>query len=266
MEKYTKVTAEEEKEMFIRLKYATSLEEKLEIRNEIFNRFKYLMYIQIHKRGLRKTALSHKGYGGIEGDDLYNLTAEGLLKSIDSFDVTTGYRLATYSNQKIYGHVIDSMRSNSPHSRNMLKIKKEIDLYIKNYIVDNEETPTVAHLQIVFGDRMVSVYNNIPTINQSSGSSKKNSIAKSGKSSIIESKGITLEDQPDKLNKFDNLNLKRDMNSVLSNTKFTLNESIIMLLKVCYFCDVEVAYYMNFCASRVSQINCNIRSKLKDLL
>ncbi len=150
--------------------------------------------------------------------------------------------------------MIDYIRKNSPHTRNMLRIKKEVNAYIDEYLYTHSDNPTQQHLLEVFGKKQMDIYNTIPSINQNISSSQLNT---QDNPVLV----TNINEVSDKDSTFDDIENKLAVDKWLNDDKYTESEKIIILLKVCYFTDLEIASFMNFCASRVSQVIGGIRIK-----
>jgi len=56
------------------------------------------------------TKVYNKGFGEYEYNDLVNYGVFGLIKAVEKYDITMGYKFSTYAYQKIYFSIIDELR------------------------------------------------------------------------------------------------------------------------------------------------------------
>lgn len=89
MSRWKPFTEEEEKQIFKELSETKSEDKKKQIKDEIFNR-NIRLVIYVAKR-------YYKNLKHIEPMDLINEASLGLLKAIDRYDYTTGYKFSTYA-------------------------------------------------------------------------------------------------------------------------------------------------------------------------
>jgi len=74
------------------------------------------------------TKVYNKGFGEYEYNDLVNYGVFGLIKAVEKYDITKGYKFSTFAYQKIYYSIIDELRKVDwvPRSiRNKIKMAQQ---------------------------------------------------------------------------------------------------------------------------------------------
>lgn len=85
---------------------------------------------------------------GVESDDLYQLGCLGLLKAIQGFDETLGYRFSTYAVPKISGEIRRFLRDDGTVkvSRTLKERAIKIKQYSEKLLVELNREPTVSEI------------------------------------------------------------------------------------------------------------------------
>ena len=153
MGKYKLFSAEEEREYFIAFTNETDPAKKMEIRNIIL------------QANLRLVVSYVKKYYPDEGIDKLELINEGnigLMKAIEVFDVSKGYKFSTYATWWIIQAITRYIGNNSNLVRvpvNTLAKVTKIKKYISEYETKNGEPPTESEIAKALNYKVSQVRN-----------------------------------------------------------------------------------------------------------
>jgi len=185
----------------------------------------------------------------VDFNDLVSIGYEELVKLSRRYDPKKNSNFWGYAQKRIYGAMLDFLRSLDNLSRNDRKIIKEIDKIIEEYTAKYDHEPNDEYLSEVLGvDR--------------------DKIKKARTSNEIYSV-MPIEDQ---LNYFEDVSKKiekEELIEAIMNVLSTLNKNEQLIIQLYYFEELslkEIAEILEVSESRISQIHKKVIKKIREKL
>jgi len=185
----------------------------------------------------------------VEFNDLVSIGYEELVKLSRRYDPKKNSNFWGYAQKRIYGAMLDFLRSLDNLSRNDRKIIKEIDKIIEEYTAKYDHEPSDEYLSEVLG------------VNT-------DKIKKARTSNEIYSV-MPIEDQ---LNYFEDVSKKiekEELIEAIMNVLSTLNKNEQLIIQLYYFEELslkEIAEILEVSESRISQIHKKVIKKIREKL
>ncbi len=181
--------------------------------------------------------------------DLCAIGTEELVKLARRYDDTQNDSFWGYAKTRVYGAMLDYLRSLDMVSRSSRRLIKEIDNAIEHYLADHDEEPTNAQLAEILGveeekiheARIASdIYAVMPLDDQMGNS---------------EQEGILEQIEHD------------DLIEAIREVLMTFDEREQMIIQLYYFEELtlkEISEIVNITESRISQIHKSVIRRIKD--
>ncbi|NOQ29533.1 MAG: FliA/WhiG family RNA polymerase sigma factor [Helicobacteraceae bacterium] len=183
--------------------------------------------------------------------DLYAIGAEELVKLARRYDETLNDSFWGYGKTRVYGSMLDYLRSLDVLSRANRKLVKQIDKAVENYLQEHNEEPTDAELAVILEEtpekvREARVASDIYTV-------------------------MPLEDQVNEGDSGATLERieKEDLVEVVKTVLGRFSERDQMVIQLYYFEELtlkEISSILDITESRISQIHKSVIRKIKDTL
>lgn len=93
----------------------------------------------------------------VDAMDLFSIGAEELVKLARRYDIKLNDSFWGYAKPRVYGAMLDYLRSLDPLSRGSRKLVKQIDAESVKYYNDHQEEPSDEHLAEVLGESIEKV-------------------------------------------------------------------------------------------------------------
>ncbi|WP_456450872.1 RNA polymerase sigma factor FliA [Hydrogenimonas sp.] len=184
----------------------------------------------------------------IEFDDLVSIGAEELIKLARRYDKNQNDSFWGYGKTRVYGAMLDYLRSLDIVSRANRKLIKMIDEIISQYMDEHGVEPENAYIAKILGEdeqkikevrRVAAIYNVLPLDDQLE-SEQKDTFAQIEQEELIEKIMEVLETMP-----------KRDQ----------------MIMQMYYFEELtykEISEILDITPSRISQVHKRVITKIRD--
>ncbi len=185
----------------------------------------------------------------VEFNDLVSIGYEELVKLSNRYDPKKNDNFWGYANKRIYGSMLDFLRSLDTLSRGDRKLVKELDKIIKEYINEYGTQPSNEYLSEVLDI-------DIEKIKKARCADEIYSV-------------MPIEEQ---LNYYEDVSKKIEQEELINAIKSilkTLNKKEQLIIQLYYFEELslkEIAEILEISESRVSQIHKKIIKKLRDKL
>ena len=152
-------------------------------------------------------------------EDLISQGMLGLIKASKKYDESLGIKFSTFSEKYILGEILEYIRNdkNIKISRDFIRLKKRVDIVIKEYLENKNRYPTVKEISYILKEeenKIIDVLN----INQNVSSIDE---------PINKSENILLKDtisKKDNINIDDLISLKDALNNLSKEEKNIINE------------------------------------------
>jgi RNA polymerase sigma factor for flagellar operon FliA len=208
-----------------------------------------LKYIPAVKKMAYK--LNERLPSNIEFDELYSIGIEELVKRSKFYDSSLNDNFWGYSKKRIYGSMLDFLRSLDTISRSSRKLVKMIDKEVLKYVNEHDNEPGDDYLSELLGE----------------------SIEKIREAKIASEIYATLP-MNDQLHILDNSNVLEDVERDLLIEKITgiidtFKERDRMVIQLYYLEELslkEISDTLNITQSRISQIHKSIVIKIRNIL
>lgn len=152
-------------------------------------------------------------------DDLFQAGKLGLLKASKNYDESLGIKFSTFSEKYILGEILEYIRNdkNIKVSRDFIRLKKKIDLVIKDYYEKKNKYPTVKEISYILNEdesKIIEVLNtnqNVSSIDEK----------------INDNEDILLKDtisKKESIDTFDLICLKDALNDLTKEERNIINE------------------------------------------
>jgi len=188
----------------------------------------------------------------IEYADLVSIGTEELIKLARRYDESLNDSFWGYAKKRVYGSMLDYLRSLDIMSRNNRKLVKSIDVLIEKYKVEHNEEPTNAYL----AEKLDVSVNKI----------RDAKLASEVYTVLPISEHIDFVDSKvDVLAQIEKENLIEKVREILE----TFQEREQLIIQLYYFEELnlkEISSILNITESRISQIHKSILNKIKNNL
>jgi len=186
----------------------------------------------------------------IEYSDLVSIGTEELVKLARRYDETQNDSFWGYAKKRVYGSMLDYLRSLDTMSRNGRKLVKTIDSFVDNYIAKYDEEPSNQYIaqelnipveKIREARRAAEIYTVLPISDQ-----------------------VDLEDT--NINILQNIEDDDLLDKVTSIIE-TLSEREQLIIQLYYFEELnlkEISAILNITESRISQIHKAVIKRVKE--
>ena len=229
----------------------------LQAKNELL-----LHYIHLVKWTVRRMMPKYNAYN--EQDDLINCGVIGLIDAVDKFNINHGVKFETYAGTRIYGEILDYMRSQdwAPPS-----LRKKINAVMKTYeaLEAKHQTPPT--------DENVAATLNMPVSQVRKILSQTHMFNLVNFEDTLSSSGAVNEVSAPMEHSPESTLLNKEMKKLLAEMIDTLPEKERLVITLYYYEGLllkDIAEILDVSESRVSQIHSKIlikmRSKLQKVL
>jgi RNA polymerase sigma factor for flagellar operon FliA len=184
----------------------------------------------------------------VEFDDLVSIGAEELIKLARRYDREQNDSFWGYAKTRVYGAMLDYLRSLDIVSRANRKLIKQIDEVVERYLDEHDVEPDNAYLAEVLGEdeekirqmrRVAAIYNVLPLDDQLEG------------------------DQKDTFSQIEQEELVERVMQVLS----TMPERDQLIMQLYYFEELtykEISEILDITPSRISQVHKRVINKIRE--
>jgi len=185
----------------------------------------------------------------VDFNDLVSIGYEELVKLSRRYDPKKNSNFWGYAQKRIYGAMLDFLRSLDNLSRNDRKIVKEIDKIIEEYTAKYDHEPSDEYLSEILGI-------DIEKIKKARASNEIYSV-------------MPIEDQ---LNYFEDITKKiekEELIEAIRNVLSDLNKNEQLIIQLYYFEELslkEIAEILEVSESRISQIHKKVIKKIREKL
>jgi len=185
----------------------------------------------------------------VDFNDLVSIGYEELVKLSKRYDSKINNNFWGYAKKRIYGAMLDFLRSLDPLSRGDRKLVKEIDKIVDEYVLKYDSFPS---------DEYIAEILNIDV----------EKVKKARKASEI----YTVMPMEEQLEKYDNIEKKLEEEELINHIKNilkTLNKKEQLVIQLYYFEEFslkEIAEILEVSESRVSQIHNKVLRKIRKSL
>ncbi|GAX87902.1 RNA polymerase sigma factor for flagellar operon FliA [Lebetimonas natsushimae] len=185
----------------------------------------------------------------IDFNDLVSIGLEELVKLSKRYDPKQNDNFWGYAQKRVYGAMLDFLRSLDTISRADRKLVKEIDKITEEYMVTNGVAPSDEYLAKMLDEDIEKI--------------------KKAKTAGEIYNVMPIEDQ---MNYFENISKKVEMEELIDIIKKVLkqmNEKEQLVIQLYYFEELslkEISEILNVSESRISQIHSNAIRKIRKML
>ena len=185
----------------------------------------------------------------IDFNDLVSIGYEELVKLSHRYDPKKNDNFWGYAQKRIYGAMLDFLRSLDPLTRSNRQLVKKIDQITQEYIAKYNHEPSDEYLSEILGVEIEKI--------------KKARVADEIYSVM------PIEDQ---LNYYDDISKKveeEELIEIIKDVLITLNEKEQLIIQLYYFEELslkEIADILNLSESRISQIHKKVIKKIRKKL
>lgn len=183
--------------------------------------------------------------------DLSAIGTEELVKLARRYDVSKNDSFWGYAKTRVYGAMLDFLRSLDMVSRSNRKLIKMIDKAITAYLAENEDEPSNAQLAEILGESEEK-------INDARIASEIYSVMPIDEQLSLASEGSTLE-----------VIEKENLIEVIERVLGEYSEREQMIIQLYYFEELslkEISQILDITESRISQIHKALLKKIRDTL
>ncbi len=181
--------------------------------------------------------------------DLSAIGTEELVKLARRYDITQNDSFWGYAKTRVYGAMLDYLRSLDILSRSNRKLIKAIERAINVYMADNEDEPSNAQLALIMGE-------DEEKINEARIASEIYAVMPIDEQLSLNSDSTTLETIE-----------KEDLIEVIENVLQGQSEREQMIIQLYYFEELslkEISEVLEITESRISQIHKALLIKIRD--
>jgi len=181
--------------------------------------------------------------------DLAAIGTEELVKLARRYDVTQNDSFWGYAKTRVYGAMLDYLRSMDVVSRSNRKMIKMIDTAITTYMAEHEDEPSNAELAEIMGESEEK-------INDARIASEIYAVMPIDEQLSLSSEGSTLETIE-----------KEDLIEVIEEVLGNQSEREQMIIQLYYFEELslkEISEVLDITESRISQIHKALLKKIRD--
>lgn len=181
--------------------------------------------------------------------DLSAIGTEELVKLARRYDITQNDSFWGYAKTRVYGAMLDYLRSLDILSRSNRKLIKSIERAINVYMVENEDEPSNAELSQILGE-------DEEKINEARIASEIYAVMPIDEQLSLTNESTTLETIE-----------KEDLIEVIENALQGQSEREQMIIQLYYFEELslkEISEVLDITESRISQIHKALLTKIRD--
>jgi len=185
----------------------------------------------------------------VEFNDLVSIGYEELVKLSKRYDPKKNDNFWGYAKKRIYGAMLDFLRSLDPLTRSNRQLVKKIDQITQEYLSKYDREPSDEDLSEILGVELDKI--------------------KKAKAADEIYSVMPIEDQ---LNYYDDVSKKveeEELIEAIKNVLSTLNEKEQLIIQLYYFEELslkEIAEILGLTESRISQIHKKVIKKLREKL
>ncbi|HEX5710533.1 MAG TPA: RNA polymerase sigma factor FliA [Sulfuricurvum sp.] len=187
----------------------------------------------------------------IDYSDLYAIGTEELVKLARRYDEAQNDSFWGYAKTRVYGAMLDYLRSLDLVSRSSRRLIKDIDCAIERYMAEFDEEPTNGQLAELLGIEVEKIYD-----------------------ARLASEIYTVLPLDDQLgNEWEHGTLERmeheELIDVIKEVLMTFEERDQMIIQLYYFEELtlkEISEIVNITESRISQIHKSVIRRIKEMV
>jgi RNA polymerase sigma factor for flagellar operon FliA len=223
---------------------STNVKDKVENKNDLV--IQYLPAVRAMSYRLKERLPS-----SVDVNDLISIGIEEMVKLSRKYDESLNDSFWGYSKKRVYGSMLDYLRSLDNVSRNNRRLIKAIDLEISKYLVANNTEPDDFQLAEKLGENVNKI--------------------REAKTAHETSINVPLNEQHI-TNKYSNIEEKIEKDQMIEAVKdilTTLDTREQTIIQLCYFEELnlkEISNLLNISESRISQLHKKLMLQLRKQL